>query len=181
MGMINFLQVIINILYYFLWSLVLSSILYFTVFYIYPDLIPESLLKTTKINFSFNNVTDSIGPILAYVNLSLLLYGFSLLKRIIPFFKRGEFYTFQVLNDLRIVGFIFVFIGLSIMLIKMVLGLLHYESIEGKENYRNIFSVIIRSFDVPMISIIISGLFFLVFSDSFKKVKKIKEENDLTI
>lgn len=180
MKTIKTLQILINILYYLLIGVAGITTLYFLVLFIYPEVLPF-FLQTWGMAFKMFDWKLLVGPVLSSVNFLLFIYGIYLLKKTIPSFKRSEFYEVVVEKNLKKAGQIFIFIGISTTLLKMIFLLIIQSTIGFMQSFWMVLNSLISSIDLAMISLIIIGLFLLLFSDSFKNARVLQEENDLTI
>ena len=184
MKTIKTLKVLINLLYYALLIVVGVAAIYYALLLIYPKALPYSL-QLPRMAFDFFDWKLMLGPVLTTINAILFIYGIYLLKKTVPSFEKANFYAPLVIRNLKRAGKIFVFIGLSMMLIKMILIIIVqgnlYSVINGFSGWLNVVLRLLGSIDFYMICLIIAGLFFTLFSDSFKNARLLKEENDLTI
>ncbi len=184
MKTIRTLQILINLLFYVLLGIVIITITYYLILFIYPEILPD-ILQMSRMAFSFFDWKFFIGPVLTSLNFILFVYGVYLLKKTIPSFKRADIYGSLVVKNLRKSGQLFIFIGLSTILIKVIFFFVVQNSIgfigKGMQSFWYISTSLISSIDITMISLIVVGLFLLLFSDSFKNAQLLKQENDLTI
>ena len=184
MKTIRTLQILINLLFYILVGVLTIITLYYLTIFIAPDILPD-FLQMPRMVFSFFDWKFFIGPVFSYVNFILFVYGIYLLKKVVPSFKKADFYSLLVIKNLKKVGRIFVFIGLSMIILKLSILLIIqsggiFRGLGFNTWWRVMFSIL-GSIDFTMICLVIIGLFFLLFSDSFKNAKEIQQENELTI
>jgi len=184
MKTIKTLKILINLLYYILLVVALLATIYYTLLLTYPKILPYAL-QLPRLAFNFFDWKLIMAPVVTVLNSILFIYGIFLLKKTVPSFEKANFYSPIAIKNLKKAGKIFVFIGLSMMLMKMILLIIVqntlYSVTENFNSWLNIFLSLLGTIDFYMICLIITGLFFMLFSDSFKLARELKAENDLTI
>ncbi len=179
MKTIKLLRLLINILYFTLISIFVLYILFFIGIFIYKDTLPL-YLQGYKMLFSFINWKLLLVPLVTVINYILFVVSIYYLRKCIQPFIKADFYSLKVIKNLKRAGKIFIFIGTSMIVLKMTAPFLIQPNI-GISSGLSIIISIASALDIAMISLIIIGLFLLLFSDSFKNAREIQEENNLTI
>lgn len=179
MKTIKTLQILINLLYYILLVVIVVGFLYYFTLFFFPEVLPN-LLQMSRMAFQIFDWKVYSVLALTVANFILFTAGVYFLKKTIPFFKEGDFYATPVIKNLKKTGKLFLFIGISMILLKMLSPLIVSNFIGFNKWYIAIISLL-SSIDIPMLALVIVGLFFLVFSHSFQYGKEIQEENNLTI
>ncbi|MFY0629063.1 MAG: DUF2975 domain-containing protein [Flavobacteriaceae bacterium] len=182
MKTIKTLQILINLLYYILVGVLTMITVYYLILLIAPDILP-GYLQVQRMLFTAFDWKLFLGPILSYINFGLFIYAIYLLKKVIPSFKEADFYSETVIKNLKKSGKIFIFIGLSMTLFKLIILLFvqSFVAFNGYYSWWGVFFALLGTIDFAMVCLVIIGLFFLLFSDSYKSAGKLKAENDLTI
>ncbi len=178
MKTIRTLNALINILFYILVVFIVSITIFYIIILFFGDHLPL-LFQGYRMIFSFGWKL-LIVPVFTYINFILFIMGIYYMKKTIPSFKKHDFYSESMIKNLKKAGKLFVFIGSSMIFFKL-LGLLVFQNTIGLGKGWTLLFSILGSIDLPMISLIIIGLFLLLFSDSFKNGKALQEENKLTI
>jgi hypothetical protein len=132
----------------------------------------------------FFNWQTLIDPFTNALNFVLFIVAVYYLKKSIASFVNSDFYNASVIVNLKKAGNIFVFIGVSTILIQFLSGIYILNTTQNIVKMNSLFalsSLIIAAFDLKSIFLIIAGLFLLLFSASFMIARKLKQENDLTI
>lgn len=93
-----------------------------------------------------------------------------------------DFYSIVIIKNLKRVGNIFVYIGISTILFRALL-ILYFQSIITIEGYTGLAKIttLVSSIEITTVFLIVIGLFFLLFSNAFENARNLKQENDLTI
>jgi len=182
MKTIRTLQILINLLYFTLIGVFTMITVYYLILIIAPDILPK-FFQMQSMMFSVFDWKFFLGPLLSFINFGLFIYAIYLLKKLIPFFKSADFYSTTVINNLKTTGKIFIFIGLSMTIFKltMLLVVQNFMAFGGGYQWWNVLFVLLGTIDFAMVCLIIIGLFFLLFSDTYRSAGKLKAENDLTI
>lgn len=108
------------------------------------------------------------------------------LKKSVASFLNSDFYSEKVTKNLKKAGSIFIFIGISTIIIQLfvvvfVQSLVH-NMIQIKTGFFiRLINTLAAAMDFKSIISIIIGLFFLLFSKIFENSRILKQENDLTI
>lgn len=184
MKTIRTLQILINLLFYALVIVLSVTTVYYLILFIYPDILPY-FLQVSRMAFNYVDWTFYIVPVFTYINFILFILGVYLMKKTIPSFKKADFYSDVVINNLKKSGKLFLFIGLSMTALKLIILIVLQNTLIFKgqvfKGWWNILFSIIGTIDFAMVCLVILGLFLLIFSDSFKRAKEIQQENNLTI
>ena len=118
------------------------------------------------------------------INFILFIIAIYYLRKSTSSFLKSDFYTEEITKNLKKVGILFVFIGVSTILIMLIFAIYiqgimqNLVQINPFISYLNMFA---STIDLKSIFLIIIGLFFLLFSKSFENARLLKQENDLTI
>ncbi|TVZ56545.1 Protein of unknown function (DUF2975) [Lutibacter sp. Hel_I_33_5] len=176
MKTINTLGFLINLLFYTL--VIFALIIVFLIFGLmfFESYLPYNLRQFKQVFNLMNDWRFFIIPITTLINFFVFIYAILLLKKCIIPFKNNLFFSESVIKNLKVVGYLFFFIGIITILIKFLNVLAMYESIQNA-----IAISYLSSIDIGMTFLIIIGLFFLIFSKSFENAKILQKENELTI
>jgi hypothetical protein len=125
-------------------------------------------------------------PLSSGINFLLLIAAMFFLKKSIASFLKSDFYTESVTTSFKKAGNIFIFIGVSSIIIQLFTVLyvqsLANNMIQMKINFFiRLLNTLAAAIDLKSILAIIIGLFFLLFSKIFENSRILKQENDLTI
>jgi hypothetical protein len=123
-------------------------------------------------------------PITTAINFILFIISIYYLKKSTASFLKSDFYTEEIIQNLKKSGKIFVFIGISTILVMMVYTI-HVQGILQNMIEINVFisliSILVAAIDLKSIFLIIVGLFFLLFSKSFENARAVEQVKDSTI
>lgn len=183
MKTIKTLKLFINILYFALLAVFIGTILFYIALFFFSDLIPFHL-QGHKMLFTVLHWKPLLVPITTAINFILFIISIYYLKKSTASFLKSDFYTEEIIQNLKKSGKIFVFIGISTILVMMVYTI-HVQGILQNMIEINVFisliSILVAAIDLKSIFLIIIGLFFLLFSKSFENARAVQQENDLTI
>jgi hypothetical protein len=185
MKAIKILRVLINILYMSLFIIFILGILFLIAVFFFNEYLPYYLHGFKMLYSSFFDWKMFLIPFSTVVNFILFILSVYYLRKCIKPFIASDFYSTTVISNLKKAGKLFVFIGVTKILFRLIsaLYLINSIPIQGLSGFSFItsFTTFISSIDVTTIFLIIIGLFFLLFSNAFENAKSLKEENDLTI
>lgn len=181
MKTISILRVLINILFFLLLTALVVGFVYFLILMFFPEVLPF-YLRGFRMLFSsqFFNWKISLIPIVSVINFILFVISIFYLKRCVKPFSRSDFYTLRVIRDLKKAGNIFIFIGVSTLLIRFI-SIALFQTIAKSFIGTPIVFSFLSSFDATVLFSTIIGLFLLLFSNAFENARELKEENNLTI
>lgn len=182
MKTIKILKVLINILYILLLIIFgLSALLLIAVVF-FSDYLPWFLQGYRMLLTSFDWKLLLI-PFSTVINFVLFTLSVYYLRQCIKPFITSDFYSEIVINNLKKVGRLYVFIGVSTILIRLI-AILYFQSrmpqVQGYSGLKTV-GALTSSMDITTIFLIIIGLFFLLFSSTFENAKEFKKDSDLTI
>ena len=125
-------------------------------------------------------------PVSTIVNYILLIAAIFLLRKGTSSFLISDFYNEKVTTNFKKAGNIFVFIGISTIVIQLfaVVSVLSIANnmMQMKTNFLiTIINTLVAAVDLKSALSIIIGLFFMLFSKIFENSRLLKQENDLTI
>jgi Protein of unknown function (DUF2975) len=182
MKTIKILKVLINILYILLLFIFALAIFFVIAIYFFNESLPLYLQGYKMLFNSFFDWKLFLVPFSTVINFILFTIAVYYLRKCIDPFIDSDFYSIVVIKNLKKAGRLFIFIGLSTILFRLV-AVLYFRSIIVVQGYSGLLNVesLISSIDITTIFLIIIGLFFLLFSNTFENAKRLKQENDLTI
>jgi len=182
MKTVKVLKVLINILYILLLFIFALAILFVIAISFFNESLPLYLQGYKMLFSSFFDWKLFLVPFSTIINFILFTIAVYYLRKCIEPFINSDFYSTVVIKNLKKAGRLFVFIGLSTILFRLV-AILYFQSIVPVQGYSGLLNAgsLISSIDITTIFLIIIGLFFLLFSNTFENAKRLKEENDLTI
>ena len=186
MKTIQILKTFINILFYTLITVFIIYLFFFILLIFLPNVLPDSLRNFTmlfKHPFGFKMY---LAPISSAVNFVLLIVSIFFLRKSMSSFLKSDFYNEIVTSNLKKAGNIFLFIGISSILIQLFtvsyIQSISYNMIQIETGFFiRLLNLTIATLDFKSILAIIIGLFFLLFSKIFENSRMLKQENDLTI
>jgi hypothetical protein len=185
MKTIKILRTLINILFFGLISVLIAQIIFWFSIYFLGDYLPFYLQNFKMVfNFNFFNWKILLVPAITVMNFILFVLAIFYLRKSISPFVKSDFYSKDVTKNLKKAGNIFIFIGTSTIVIQFIAAIYLYTispKILQINSLITISNTVIATFDLRSIFLIIAGLFFLLFSNSFINARKLKQENDLTI
>jgi hypothetical protein len=127
----------------------------------------------------------SLIPLMTVINFMLFILAVYFLKRTIKPFINSDFYSSIIVSNLKKAGSLFLFIGVSTILICLISALylqnMTQHMVLGKSSWWFSLVSIVSSIDLTYVFLIIIGLFLLLFSNTFNNARTLKQENDLTI
>ena len=183
MKTINTLRQLINELYFSLLAVAVGAILFFSALYFFTESLPI-YLQGYAMFFHFFSWKIHLVPITTGINFMLFIISIHALRRCISSFTESDFYTVAVIKHLKRAGSLFIFIGLSTILV-LCISAIHTLGITHNIWQLNAFIPFLidvaAAIDLKSTFLIIIGLFFVLFSKSFEHASKLKQENDLTI
>ena len=187
MKTIKTLRILINILFFALIAVLIFHLLFWPIVYFYGDSLPFFLqgFKMMFMSFkTFFNWKFLLIPISTAINFILFVFSVFYLRKCINPFIVSDFYSEIVTKNLKKCGILFVFIGLSTIVIQLI-SIISIQN--GSQNIMGLNVIVsflnplVAAIDLKSTFLIIIGLFFLLFSKSFKNAEGLKRENDLTI
>ena len=181
MKTIQILKTLINILYYTLLSISGVGIIFLIFVLFFNDSLPFFLQGYKMLIGPFFNWKLVLIPITTVINYILFVLGVYNLRKTIKHFVSNDFYTKTVINSLNRAGKLFVFIGVSTILIRLLSVLLMQNIILVQSSWWLSVASIAASLDLINTFLIIIGLFLLLFSKVFENANELKQENDLTL
>lgn len=184
MKTINILKILIDVLYVLLLVIFGLAVMLLIAVLFFNEHLPF-FLQGYKMLFTTFSWKLLLVPFSTAVNFILFIISVYYLRQCIKPFVASDFYATIVIINLKKVGNLFVFIGVSTILIR-VIAILYFQSmgpvIEGYGySILKTVGVLTSSIDVTTLFLMIIGLFFLLFSNTFKNARSLKQENDLTI
>jgi hypothetical protein len=186
MKTIQILRTLLNILFYTLIAVFIIGVIFFIILLFFPESLPAPLGMFSMIfnqPFGWGMYLGVLSPIVGYV---LLIVAMHYLRKCISSFLNSDFYSENVTRNLKRAGNIFIFIGLSSIIVK-IFAVLYVQSITNNimhmetPFFTSLTNVLAASLDLKSIISIIIGLFFLLFSKIFENSRILKQENELTI
>ena len=186
MKTIQTLRILINILFYTLIGVFIIGALFFILLIFSPETLPAPLgIFKMMLNQPFGWKIYLV-PISTVVNYILLIIAVFLLRRGTASFLVSDFYNEKVTTNFKKAGNIFVFIGLSNIVIQLFV-VLYIQNLAsnmlqmGAGFLISTLNTLAAVIDLKSTLAIIIGLFFLLFSKIFENSRLLKQENDLTI
>ncbi|MBU3820800.1 DUF2975 domain-containing protein [Flavobacteriaceae bacterium XHP0103] len=187
MKAIKTLRLLINVLFFTLIAVIIFHLLFWPIVYFYSDSLPFYLQGFRMILNSFSTLFDwkfLLVPLSTAINFILFVLSIFYLRKCIKPFIVSDFYTEVVTKNLKKSGILFVFIGLSTILIQLI-STIYVQNVTQNIIEPNMIisflNLLAAAIDLKSTFLIIIGLFFLLFSESFKNAETLKQENDLTI
>jgi hypothetical protein len=182
MKTIKILKVLINILYILLLVIFGLGVLLLTAVLFFNDYLPW-FLQGYKMLFTSFDWKLLLTPFSTVVNFILFTLSVYYLRQCIKPFIASDFYSEIVINNLKKVGRLYVFIGVSTIFFRLIAILYFQSRIPQVQGYSGLKAVgaLTSSIDITITFLIIIGLFFLLFSSTFEKAKEFKQDSDLTI
>jgi len=191
MKTIQILRTLINILFYTLIAVFITGIIFFILLFFFPELLPTPLGSFSMI---FNQMLFNqpfgwkiyLVPLSTVINYVLLIIAMFFLKKSVSSFLNSDFYSKNVIRNLKKGGNIFIFIGVYSIIILLFAALyiqnLASNMVQMKTNFLiTLSNILVATIDLKSIISIIIGLFFLLFGKIFENSRILKQENDLTI
>ena len=186
MKTIKILRTLINILFYTLIAVFAIGFIFILLLLFFPNLIP---MPWSGFSMIFNQPFGwkiYLVPVSTIVNYMLLIAAVFLLRKGTSSFLISDFYNEKVTTSFKKAGYIFIFIGISTIIIQSftVVYVLGYANniMQMKTNFLiTIINTIAAAVDLKSVLSIIIGLFFMLFSKIFENSRLLKQENDLTI
>ena len=186
MKTIQILRTLINILFYTLIAVLVIGFIFIILLFFFPETLPTPLgMFTMVFNQPFGWEVYLI-PITTVVNYVLLIIAVFLLRKGTTSFLVSDFYNEKVTTNFKKAGNIFVFIGLSTVVLQLFTALymqnITNNMMQVKTNFLiSTLNTLVAVIDLKSTLAIIIGLFFLLFSKIFENSRVLKQENDLTI
>lgn len=182
MKTIQILRTLINVIYYTLISVFIFGTIFLLLIFFFPEYLPAIFKSYSTLFYSMFSWKIYLDPLITVINYVLLIVAMFFIKKGISFFLKSDFYNEKVISNLKKAGNIFIFIGISTILIKFYTVLYMQNIIQIRTPFLfKTYSLISATIDLKSIISIIIGLFFLLFSQIFKNASILKQENDLTI
>jgi len=186
MKTLNFLKTFINIIFasfvllFILGILGLISLFFFTN-YLPPIFQGYGMLFNQ--NFGWGVYLVPLSYVLGFILFTISIYY---LKKCIKPFQESNFYSEVVIKNLRRVGYLFILISTSTVLIRIIAVIYIKTMTNGivlnfKYSGLQLINSLVSTVEISSIFLLIIGLFFLLFSKAFENAKSLKQENDLTI
>ncbi|MFT4576050.1 MAG: hypothetical protein ACI9SI_000968 [Polaribacter sp.] len=186
MKTIQILRTLINILFYTLIAVFSIGFVFLFLLYFFPESLPTYLGNFSMLFNQYFGWKMYLVPISTIINYTLLIIAMYFLRKSVASFLNSNFYSENVTRNLKKAGNIFVFIGVSSIIIQLF-AVLHIQSIANNlvqmetNFFTSLINILAASIDLKSILAIIIGLFFLLFSTIFENSRTLKQENDLTI
>lgn len=186
MKTIKILRILINILFYTLIAVFAIGFIFILLLFFFPNIVPMPL---KGFSMMFNQPFGwkiYLVPVSTILNYMLLIAAIFLLRKGTSSFLISDFYNEKVTTNFKKAGNIFVFIGISTIVIQLftvvyVLSIAN-NMMQMKTNFLiTIINTLAAAVDLKSVLSIIIGLFFLLFSKIFENSRILKQENDLTI
>jgi hypothetical protein len=186
MKTIHILRTLINILFYTLIAVGIIGFIFFIILFFFPESLPMPLRGFSMIFNQPFGWKIYLVPLSSGINFLLLIVAMFYLRKSITSFLKSDFYSENVTRNLKKAGNIFVFIGLSSIIIQLFAVLyvqnLAYSMVQMKTGFFiSLLNILAAALDLKSVIAIIMGLFFLLFSKIFENSRILKQENDLTI
>ncbi|WP_308991558.1 DUF2975 domain-containing protein [Mariniflexile litorale] len=186
MKTIKKLKSLIDILFFILIGIAILQLLFWGIAYFFTDLLFAPMSNNSvifKMLFStFFNWRMFFIPLTIAVNFVLFIIAISFLRKSVSLFMQSDFYNNQVIKNFKIVGSLFVFIGVSSIIVQLFFALYFKNTIKIEDDiFIKILSIASAAIDLKSIFSIVIGLFFLLFSKIFENSRILKQENELTI
>jgi hypothetical protein len=185
MKTIQALRILINILFYCLLIVLAVGFISLIILLFFNDLLPQILQQYKTLFSTMFNWKLLLIPTITVINYILFVVGVYYLRKVIPFFPSKDFYNLIVIKSLKKAGNLFIFIGASSILVRLIsifiMQNMTQSMVVEKSSIWLTITPLIASLDLVNIFLIIIGLFLLLFSKSFENAKELKQENDLTI
>ncbi|UAM96925.1 DUF2975 domain-containing protein [Polaribacter litorisediminis] len=185
MKTIKILTTLINILFFGLTIVFIALLIFGFVIYFFSEHLPFYLQNFGMLfNSNFFSWHLFLVPATTVLNFILFIMAIFYLRKSITPFIQSDFYSESVTKNLWKAGNLFIFIGVSTIIIQLIAAtymqvfMTKIIQINGFITFSNIVAA---AFDLRSIFLIIVGLFFLLFSKSFINARALKQENDLTI
>tara|TARA_R110000787_G_scaffold174118_1_gene286700 strand:+ start:177 stop:713 length:537 start_codon:yes stop_codon:yes gene_type:complete len=172
------LNLLINLLYYALIVVITGITLFYITVLFFSEHLPSPLRGFGMI-FSFGWKL-LILPIITYINFILFIIAINYLKKCVKPFLKSNFYSKVVIKSLKKAGVLFLFIGISMILLELFTSIFIQNTIGFSKGFTFIFSFI-GAIDIHMVFLIIIALFLLLFSKAFENSKRLQQENDSII
>ena len=186
MKTIQLLRTLINILFYTLIVIFCIGFIFLFILIFFPETLPNMLSNFSMIFSSMFPWQMYLVSAFSLVNFTLLIVALFYLRKSISSFLNNDFYNESVTTNFRKAGNIFLFIGISSIIIQLFAVLyaqnLASNMIQMKSNFFiGLINTLAAAIDLKSTIAIIMGLFFLLFSKIFENSRILKQENDLTI
>ncbi|QXP63515.1 DUF2975 domain-containing protein [Polaribacter sp. R2A056_3_33] len=186
MKTIQILRTLINILFYTLITVFSIGFVFYLFLFLFPELLPAPLGGFSMLFSSMFSWKMYIAPLSSVVNFVLLIVAIFYLRKCISSFLNSDFYNEDVTTNFKKAGNLFIFIGVSTIIIQLF-AILYFQNlaenmIQMKTNFLiTLSNILAATIDLKSVISIIIGLFFLLFSKIFENARVLKQENDLTI
>lgn len=186
MKTIQILRTLINILFYILIAVFGIGFIFFIILFFFPESLPPLLGNFSMLFSSMFSWEMYLGPLSSVVNFVLFIVAIFYLRKCISSFLNSDFYSEKVTTNLKKAGNIFIFIGVSTIIIQLF-AILYFQNLaENMIQMKTTFlitlsNILAATIDLKSVISIIIGLFFLLFSKIFENGRVLKQENDLTI
>ncbi len=186
MKTIQILRTFINILFYTLIFVLIICFLFFIILAFFPETLPRTIRNFSILFSQPFGWKMYLVPISSVVNYVLLIVSIFFLRKSMASFLRSDFYNETVTINLKKAGAIFVFIGVSSIIIQLIavsfVQSISYNMVQLDTGvFIRLLNLLVAALDLKSILAIIIGLFFLLFSKIFENSRILKQENDLTI
>lgn len=186
MKTIQLLRTLINILFFTLIAVFAIGFICILILFFFPDSLPIPLTGFSMLFNNFFSWQMYLVPLITGINYILFIISIFYLKKSVSSFIESDYYSEEATTNLKKAGNIFIFIGVSTIVIQLF-AVLYVQSIANnmlqmKTNYLiSILNTLAAALDLKSVLAIIIGLFFLLFSKIFENSRILKQENDLTI
>jgi len=187
MKTINLLKKLINLLF---WGMIVFSIVIFVmilILFISPESLPL-MFQGYKMLFDADYFSWQIWiiPLANIFAFSFFILAIYYLKKCISPFQEGQFYSEEVIKNLKKSGHLFIIVALSTGFIRFIMAFVFNTFVDislvnGSFGNASKTTALLSAIKNINFFLLIIGLFLLVFSSAFENGKLLKEENDLTI
>ncbi|MBL4643395.1 MAG: DUF2975 domain-containing protein [Flavobacteriaceae bacterium] len=186
MKKIQLLRTLINILFFTLIAVFSIGFIFFILLFFFRDSLPAPLGMFSMLFNQPFGWKMYLVPTSTVVNYMLLILAMFYLRKSTTSFLKSDYYNERVTLNLKKAGNIFIFIGVSTIIIQLFTVLyiqnLAYNIVQMKTNFFiRLINTLAATIDLKSVLSIIIGLFFLLFSKIFENSRVLKQENDLTI
>ncbi len=99
-----------------------------------------------------------------------LIYAFSIFLTIIKEIEAGNYFSDTVSKSFKKIGTIFIYYTINVFVLKLIMALI------GSYSFH-----LLTEFKEELLYLVPAGFAFYLLAELFERVKKLKDENDLTI
>lgn len=186
MKTIQILRTLINILFYTLIAVFIIGFIFFSLLLFFPESLPDPLGSFSMLFSSMFTWKIYLVPLSTVINYVLLIIAIFFLKKSVASFLMSDFYSENVIRNLKKAGNIFIFIGVF-TIITQLFAVLYIQNLANnmmqmKTSFLiTLSNILAATIDLESVISIVIGLFFLLFGKIFENSRILKQENDLTI